>query len=361
MRRSFLCYSLISAIILLTGCASIGDRSASLSAVYGAIAVLALLLLLGYCCVAAKKDTWFLLLFSSVSVVNIGYFALSISGGLGEALLANRLSYLGSVFLPLSMLMIIINATHISYRKWLPGTLLGLAILMFLIAASPGYLTIYYEEVSFVVVDGVAALKKVYGPLHSLYLVYLLGYFATMIAVIVYTAAKGKLDSPAYAVIIAIAVFVNLGVWLVEQLVYIPFEILSISYIISESFLLGVHILMGEAKKRQAELVQSIPIPAQPEPVCERVTVQVPPAETNLAARELFLAGLAELTPKERQLYDCYVARMTTDVIMEQLAIKENTLKFHSKNLYSKLGVRSRKQLVELHETVSAEGTVGKV
>lgn len=356
MRRAFLCYSLLSVMILLTGCGSIGERSASLSAVYGAMAVLALLLLLGYCCIAAKKDTWFLLLFSSVSVVNIGYFALSISGDLGEALLANRLSYLGSVFLPLSMLMVIIKATHISYRKWLPATLLGLAIVMFFIAASPGYLPIYYEDVSFLVVDGVATLKKVYGPLHGLYLVYLLGYFATMIAVIVYTAVKNKHDSPAYAVIIAIAVFVNIGVWLVEQLVYIPFEILSISYIISESFLLGLHILMGEAKKRQAESVQSIQTPAQQEPPCEPVAVQVTPEETNLAARELFLTGLAELTPKERQLYDCYVARMTTDVIMEQLTIKENTLKFHSKNLYSKLGVRSRKQLVELHERLCGEG-----
>jgi len=40
---------------------------------------------------------------------------------------------------------------------------------------------------------------------------------------------------------------------------------------------------------------------------------------------------------------------MTTDVIMEKLAIKENTLKFHSKNLYSKLGVKSRRQLMEIH------------
>ena len=60
-------------------------------------------------------------------------------------------------------------------------------------------------------------------------------------------------------------------------------------------------------------------------------------------------------SPKERQLFDCYIAGMTTDVIMEQLCIKENTLKFHSKNLYSKLGVRSRKQLMERHRTLSGE------
>ena len=64
---------------------------------------------------------------------------------------------------------------------------------------------------------------------------------------------------------------------------------------------------------------------------------------------EMFVAGLSQLTPKEQELFDRYVAGLTTDVIMEQLNIKENTLKFHSKNLYSKLGVKSRKQLMELH------------
>ena len=33
---------------------------------------------------------------------------------------------------------------------------------------------------------------------------------------------------------------------------------------------------------------------------------------------------------------------------MASLNIKENTLKFHNKNIYGKLGVTSRKQLIEL-------------
>ena len=323
--------------LLLTGCSALGEKSASLSVVYGVTAILSLLLLLGYCTIAKKRDLWYLLLFASVLVVNIGYFALSVSGSLSEALLANRISYLGSVFLPLSMLMIILGATHIRYGKWLPGALLAMATVVFLIAASPGYLPIYYQEVTFEIVDGAATLQKVYGPLHSLYMVYLLGYFGSMVAVIVYATVTDKLESLAYAVILAIAVFVNIGVWMIEQLVYIPFEVLSVSYIISESFLLGLHVLMAEAEKVRAQA----PAPQETQPCLE---------QADRERLEAFLAGLEQLTPKERALFDCYVAGMTTDVIMEKLAIKENTLKFHSKNLYGKLGVRSRKQLMELHK-----------
>ena len=39
---------------------------------------------------------------------------------------------------------------------------------------------------------------------------------------------------------------------------------------------------------------------------------------------------------------------MNTAQVMEHLNIKENTLKFHNKNLYSKLGVTSRKHLLEI-------------
>ena len=338
---------LLPALLMLTGCAHIGEKAASMSVIYGVAAALSLALLVTYCSVVKKRDPWYVLLFASIMIVNIGYFALAISQGLGEALLANRVSYLGSVFLPLSMLMIIVNATHIRYPKWVSGALLGLAVIIFLIAASPGYLPIYYKDVSFEIVGGVATLVKEYGPLHVLYLLYLLGYFGTMVTTIVYATAKDKIDSLAYAVIIAIAVFVNLGVWIIEQLVYIEFEFLSISYIISECFLLGLHFLMAEAEKLRGAAV-SMPREAPAVPTEE------PPKkepETDPETMALFLAGLANLTPKEQALYDCYTAGLTTDVIMEKLAIKENTLKFHSKNLYSKLGVRSRKQLMELHKS----------
>ena len=59
-----------------------------------------------------------------------------------------------------------------------------------------------------------------------------------------------------------------------------------------------------------------------------------------------FAAHRASLTPTERAIYQYYIAGKTTKEIMAELNIKENTLKYHNKNIYSKLGVSSRKQLV---------------
>ena len=106
--------------LLFSGCA-IGEKSGTAVLIYGVAAVISLLLFIGCCILERKRSPWILVLFTSVLVVNAGYFWLSVAPTLGSALMANRLSYLGSVFLPLSMLMIILNTTGFNCRKWLPN------------------------------------------------------------------------------------------------------------------------------------------------------------------------------------------------------------------------------------------------
>lgn len=341
---------LIGITLGLSGCSSVGDGTASQSIIYGGAAVLSALLLIGCLFLVRKKRQWFVLLFSSVLVVNIGYTVLSVSSGLEMALWANRVSYLGSVFLPLAMLMIILNITNTRTKRWVPISLFSLAVVVFLIAASPGILPIYYKEVSFEVVSGISTLVKVYGPLHPLYLVYLLGYFSAMIAVIIRATVKKTFDSTAHAVIIVMAVFVNIGVWFIEQISSIDFEFLSVSYIITELFLCGVHMVMNE-NQRLRELVQ------QKEEALRATSADDSRSDLVVSAEmmDYFAQGLDTLTAQERQIYEAYLSGTSTKDIMIELNIKENTLKFHNKNLYSKLGVSSRKQLLEVYRAIKSD------
>ena len=341
--------SLLFIALGLSGCSSVGDGKISLSVIYGITAVISALLLIGCLFLVRKNKKWFILLFSSVLVVNVGYTFLSVSNGLETALWANRFSYLGSVFLPLAMLMIILNITNIKCKKWVQISLFSLAVAVFLIAASPGILPIYYKEVSFAVVNGVSTLVKVYGPLHPLYLVYLLGYFSSMVAVIIRASAKKTFNATSHAVIIAIAVLVNIGVWLIEQVSHIDFEFLSVSYIITELFLCGVHMVMNE-NQRLRELIQQ-----KDEELQANGGLEDPRFidDVSKTAMEYFTLGLNDLTSQERQIYEAYLSGTSTKEIMNKLNIKENTLKFHNKNLYSKLGVSSRKELLKVHRAIN--------
>lgn len=336
---------LLPAALFLTACTPIGNKTTSMSVIYIVTAVLSLVLLIGYCSLLKKREPWFLLLFSSVFVVNSGYLCLSLSRTLEEALLANRISYLGSVFLPLAMLMTILNIVNIKYKKWLLFIIFPITVFVFLVAASPGYLDIYYKEVTLVNVNGVSVLCKEYGPWHPLYLFYLLANFLVMIIVIIYGKVRKKIESAAHSTIILIAVFVNICVWLLEQLVDIEFEFLSVSYIISELFLLGLYLVIqdnAERLARERELQRQEPV----QDYASKHDVTNSSAEFTEHCRYLS-ENLHTLTPTENTIYLLYLEGKGTRDVMKELNITENTLKYHNKNIYSKLGVSSRKQLVE--------------
>lgn len=357
MKKLFRLLPLCVLILLsLTGCSAIGDKAASMAILYDITAAVSLLLLVSCCFLIRRKNVWYLLLFTSVFIVNIGYMVLAHSRTLEEALLANRISYLGSVCLPMSMLMIIVNACRLNYRKWFPWLLLGVAALVFLIAASPGYSDIYYREVSLSSINGVTVLEKVYGPWHCLYLVYLLAYFAVMTAAVIHAALRRKISSPTHIFILAAAVFVNMGVWLLEQIVRIDLELLSVSYIISELFLLCLYLLLQE---KHASNVWDEGCPTGAAGSSAGEAAADAPATSDASDKEnaseeaekkyaFFSSQLPFLTPTERIIYERYLSGISTKEIMSELNIKENTLKYHNKNIYGKLGVSSRKQLMEI-------------
>ena len=62
-------------------------------------------------------------------------------------------------------------------------------------------------------------------------------------------------------------------------------------------------------------------------------------------AFQTFLEGIPNLTKTERRIFDGYVSGLRSREIVEQLDIKDSTLRFHNKNIYEKLGVSSLKQL----------------
>lgn len=360
-------------ILILSGCSVIGDKSLSASVIYVASTIISFLILVLYILFTKKKSTWFLLLFASIFVVNSGYLTLSISTDIAEALLANRISYLGSVFLSMSMLMLILDACSFDYKKWVPILLTCISIPVFLIAASPGYLDIYYKSVSLVTQNGFTTLIKEYGPWHSIYLYYLAGYFLSMIAIISYSTIKKKISSTYKCMILFTAVFINIGIWLLEQLVHIEFEMLSLSYIASEMFLLGLNFSYGDKNTHskpkaitETDYNNSIPLEDPTDNSNEKIAtdevIDVTSNEVIIEAKneantfaeqcEYFASQIKNLTPAEHAIYELYIAKKSTKEILDILSIKETTLKYHNKNIYSKLGVTSKRQLLEIASVI---------
>ncbi len=71
-----------------------------------------------------------------------------------------------------------------------------------------------------------------------------------------------------------------------------------------------------------------------------------------------FKQNVHKLTAKEKEVFGLYLAGKSAKEIQEILEINQNTLKYHNKNLYSKLGVTGRKELLLYAAMLKQEGDV---
>lgn len=60
----------------------------------------------------------------------------------------------------------------------------------------------------------------------------------------------------------------------------------------------------------------------------------------------MFLEGLESLTPTEHTIFEYYLEGKTVKEIIRLTGVKESTVRFHNRNIYSKLNVTSLKQLL---------------
>ena len=103
-----------------------------ITALYSIIFVLSLAYPVGYYLVVRKQqnEPWLFGLNLSVCVVTLGYLLLSLSKTVEFALFANKIAYLGQVFVPLCMFMISAGLSGFTYKKSTKYVLIGAAVVV---------------------------------------------------------------------------------------------------------------------------------------------------------------------------------------------------------------------------------------
>ena len=323
-----------------------------MSIAYGILCVISLALI-GVClAVDRKKDICLLLLFISVFVCNLGHFLISVSPSLFFALNANRIAYLGQVFLPLLLMKMILNLCNINYKKWLLTVLTLVSIAVLFITLTPGILTCYYNNVSIEVIDGVTQLVRDYGPLHLLYYIYLFAYFALMLGIIIYAAQKKKITSTLHTTFLLCAVLCSIVIWFAEQIFPRGFEFLTVSYVISELFILLLYGILQEYGIRGEN--GSIIIANTSTKAEEYLSGTIQSGDDNDTA--LFsetdiehilccdkIAG--QITEREKDVLAKLLANKQRKEIADELFVTESTIKKHTSSIFAKFDVTNRFEL----------------
>ena len=161
---------------------------------YSAAAILAVVSFILFLAFSDGKavNSYMMLFALLLLIANGGYLAVSLSTTLSEALLANKISYLGGCFIPPIIITIVLEICHYRVPKFVNAIMVSYSLIVYSLVLSTGYSTIYYSDASLIRYNGASVLKRFYGPSHILFTILLYGYTALLIGIAVYTMIKKK-------------------------------------------------------------------------------------------------------------------------------------------------------------------------
>ena len=218
--------------------------------------VLSFLLLVLLVSGKSKPNISFVMTFISVVIANFGYCSIAWSKSVGEAVLANRIVYFGTVFLCFFIMMSIAEVCGTNIHKVWIGIMMIINLVMLGISWSVGELPIYYSNQSISTSHGATVIVKEYGPLHTWYRVFLMIYLIGMLLFVARSFGKRRSVSYKYSYLLILVVAVDAAVYILRDLVGMDFEMVSYGYVFSCMILLYIqhrmdlydprHVLDGE-------------------------------------------------------------------------------------------------------------------
>lgn len=216
-----------------------------ISLFYGAILIISFIMVPALYEVQGKKNKYFELVFLSILIGNFGYFSLSISQVVEEALLANRIIYLSSCLLPVFLLVSLCELCKLDIPRKVVVSLVLSGFIIMALTWTAGYTDIYYKSVSLGSKYGGSYLIKEYGVFHQVYKIWLLALMLIMIIVVLHAYLKRKDVSHRTTMLLTLVIFVNIAVYIVERIVNIEVELMPVVYLIDEVMLLSIFRKIG--------------------------------------------------------------------------------------------------------------------
>ena len=194
---------------------------------YGNIFVMTLL------CSAIYIYTWhrhynvnISMIFAFVPIACLGHFMFCISQSPGAAITAQKITYLGSSFLQLFILLNIMDLCQIDLKKWMRTLLFAVSTAVFAGALTIGYSDIFYKSFSFDMEGGAAVLTREYGWAHTAFYAVVIVFFALGFAAILYSWSRKK-QVPRTIIILLV----------------IPYALVLLSYFVGRLFLKSLDLM----------------------------------------------------------------------------------------------------------------------
>ena len=188
-----------------------------------------------------KTNYYFMILMLLFALTNGAYLAIAVSTSLEEAVLANKISYLGGCFMPPIILFLICAICNYTIRPWLRCLLYTYSAVVYFSVLTIGYSNIYYDRIYLEKFMDATVLGHTYGPAHKLFYVILYGYLITQVVLLVYSLVKKRAVSRYSLGALLIMEAVTISLFIAGRIVNSNIEIMPLVYVIDGWFFLYMY------------------------------------------------------------------------------------------------------------------------
>lgn len=185
-----------------------------------------------------KINLYFLCLFLLMTISCGGNLFLSLSTSLSEAILANKIAYLGGCFVPPITFFLICQICNYKIKTWLRNLLYLYSFIVYGFVLTIGFYDFYYKDISLINTANAASLNYSYGIGHTFFYVILYGYIICEIILLLYSFYKKHTVSRKSIELLIILNVVNIGLFIFSRNLNLPFEIMPLMYVIDSWILL---------------------------------------------------------------------------------------------------------------------------
>lgn len=180
-----------------------------------------------------KTNYYYLVLIMLMMVANAGYLAVALSKTVEEAILANKIMYLGGCFVqPVTLRLICILANY-KLKPWMKILNYGCSVLLYGMVLTIGYSDLYYEEVYLKTYKDVTVIGHTYGIGHNFFYMVVIAHTLLEVFLVCYILIKKRTVSRKNLIGLVTIVVVNVYLFVVGALINSTIEVMPAAYAVN--------------------------------------------------------------------------------------------------------------------------------
>lgn len=179
-------------------------------------------------------DVNFAMIFAFVPVSCMGYLIYSLSENMRDAVIGIKLTYVGGCFLQFFFLFSILNLCQVEIRNWLRLLLFSLCVVLFASVLTIGYMDLFYQNISFSMVDRVSVLERDYGWMHTVFYAVVILFFTVGIVTICHSCLKKKQVPRTILYLIVIPDVICMLSFFVGRRLYSRIDVVPLGYVLAQ-------------------------------------------------------------------------------------------------------------------------------